>query len=217
MRRKHLQGIALVVFALSIAGCGGGGEETKPASTGSSPSAEIVRDDFSGVDEQSGTSRKTPNTAELPEPVEGSKSAAPGVPVRGDTSIQTWGLEASAAQREQVAAIFQAFVDARAEADWAKACSYLAVEQIQELARLIAGRESAKARCAEAMEAFASRVPSSAFKREAQIADVLSLRVGRGTAFLIYTRPDGPKVYANALGREGGTWKVVSIGPTALE
>jgi hypothetical protein len=40
--------------------------------------------------------------------------------------------------------------------------------------------------------------------------------VGRGNAFLIYTRPGENKVYANAFAEEGGTWKVVSIGPTAL-
>lgn len=109
----------------------------------------------------------------------------------------------------------RAFLDARARADWAKACAYLAAEQRKMLEQLIK-RMSGNAACAKAMGGLADGVPASAFAHEAEVRDVLSLRVGGGHAFLIYTRPGG-EVYATALGREGGAWKVISVGQTALD
>jgi hypothetical protein len=66
------------------------------------------------------------------------------------------------------------------------------------------------------MRGLSTGVPPTAFDREARIDYVLSLRVGEGNAFLIYTRPGESKVFANALADEDGTWKVVSVGPTVI-
>ena len=98
-------------------------------------------------------------------------------------------MEASASDRAEVTAVLQAFLDARAAADWAEACTYLAVRQRQEFERLVKTDKRGNAACASAMGVLASGVPAGAFAEEAEIADVLSLRVGRGNAFLIYTRP----------------------------
>jgi hypothetical protein len=144
------------------------------------------------------------------------KAAAPGVPTSrgGDNSIQTWGLEATRTQRIRITAIVDAFLDARARADWRKACDYLAAEQRQTFRRLVKGRVD-RPGCAVGMETLATNVPRSAFVHEAEITEVLSLRLGGGRAFLIYARPNA-KIYATALSREGGAWKVVSVGPTLL-
>jgi hypothetical protein len=184
-----------LVLVLALGGCGGGEGETTATGGGGEPL----------------------DTSNLSEPVEGSKRAAHGVPVSrgGDNSIQTWGLEASAAEREEVTATLQAFYDARAAGEWARVCTYLAARQRAEFAGFVKGR-SGKAACAEAMRGLATGVPESAFDREANIDYVLSLRVGEGHAFLIYTRPDANKIYASALAREDGTWKVISVGPTVL-
>jgi hypothetical protein len=181
----------LASAALLLAACGGGGEAEN------SPTAASV-------------------PAPTASPQAGSKAAAPGVPTSrgGDNSIQTWGLEASRAERARLTAIVRGFLDARARADWAKACAYLAAEQRRSFAGLIKGGRG-NAACAKAMGKMAAGVPARAFADEAEILHVLSLRVGGGHAFLIYTRPGG-KVYATALGREGGAWKVISVGPTAL-
>jgi hypothetical protein len=208
-----------IAAAIALGGCGDGGDETTTPAEGSQQSATTIRDNFSGGGERNGSSAKdTLDTSNLPEPQEGSKKAAPGVPVSkgGDNSIQTWGLEASAEEREQVTAIVQAFLDARADADWGKACAYLAADQRREFESLVRGGRRGNAACAEAMRALATGVPSSAFDDEAQIDYVLSLRVGDGHAFLIYTRTGENKIYATALGAEGGTWKVISVGPTVL-
>jgi hypothetical protein len=132
----------------------------------------------------------------------------------GDNSIQTWGVEAGADERTRLAAIVKSFLDARARAEWARACIYLAAKQREMFEALIQGR-SGNGACAEAMRKLAASVPAGALARAAEIGEVLSLRVGGGRAFLIYARPNGG-VYATALAQEGQAWRVVSVGPTAL-
>jgi len=220
--------------ALALGGCGGGDEGDGGEATSQGRGATSAQQGAAGPRGGSGPggggggegeglrgpgpARAPADPASLPEPTEGSKRAAPGVPTSkgGDNSIQTWGLEASAAEREEVTATLQAFYDARARAEWARACTHLAARQKAELAGFIRGR-SGNAACAEAMGALAEGIPPEAFAREARIDYVLSARAGRrDTAFLIYTRTGEDKVYANAFAEEDGAWKVVSIGPTTL-
>ena len=217
----------LLALALALAGCGdseddgsGGAGESQTTSRQESGAGGAQQGESapSGRGEGLPATREAPvDTSSLAAPVEGSKRAAPGVPVSrgGDNSIQTWGLEASAAEREEVTATLRTFYDARAEADWATACRFLAAPQKAEFAGFVRGK-SGNAACAEAMRGLAAGVPERAFDREARIDYVLSLRVGEGNAFLIYTRPGEAQVYANAFAREGGDWKVVSVGPSVI-
>lgn len=140
-----------------------------------------------------------------------SKAPAPGVPTskEGDNSIQTYGLEASNAERAQATALVQAYLNARASGNWAKVCSYLAAKPRAEQERFAGG-----APCAKAMASFAAHAQTSVLEEEARIA-VLSFRVGGKYAFLIYRRPDG--IWATALTREAGNWKVVSVTPAPVE
>lgn len=126
----------------------------------------------------------------------------------GDNSIQTWGLEASDAQREAASATVQSYLDARAARNWAAVCHLLAAKPRREQSRYAGG-----ASCAQAMSSFAAKAQTSVLREEAQI-EVLSFRVGPTYAFLIYRRPDG--IFATALSGEGGKWKVVSVTPSAV-
>jgi hypothetical protein len=54
---------------------------------------------------------------------------------------------------------------------------------------------------------------TSVLEEEARI-EVLSLRIGGKYAFLIYRRSDG--VWATALGRQGGAWRVISVTPAEV-
>jgi hypothetical protein len=208
--------------ALVFAGCGGGGGETTAASTasGSQQSAAATRGEKSeqgsaNQERRSSTSKtkqkKNTSPSTLLPPRQGSKAAAPGVPTsrEGDNSIQTYGLEASSAQRAQATALVQAYLDARAARDWAKVCSLLAAKPRAEQ-RQFAGDVS----CAEAMVSFAADARTSVLQEEAQI-EVLSFRVGHRYAFLIYRRSDG--IFATALSRESGHWKLISVTPNPLE
>ena len=140
-----------------------------------------------------------------------SKAAAPGVPTskEGDNSIQTYGLEASSAERAQATAAVQAYLDARASGNWSKVCSLLTAKPRAEQGQFAGG-----ASCAKAMASFAAHAQTSVLEEEARIA-VLSFRVGGKYAFLIYRRPDG--IWATALTREAGNWKLVSVTPAPVE
>jgi hypothetical protein len=144
-------------------------------------------------------------------PVATAKAAAPGVPTskQGDNSIQTYGREASGAQREDATATVQSYLDARAARDWSQVCSLLAAKPRGEQSQLAQG-----ASCARAMASFAANAKDSVLREEARI-EVLSFRVGGRYAFLIYRRSDG--VWATALAREGGKWKLVSVTPSPVE
>jgi hypothetical protein len=64
------------------------------------------------------------------------------------------------------------------------------------------------------MASFAADASPATLREEADI-DVLSLRVGKGFAFLIYRRPDG--VWATALTREDSSWRVITATPNPIE
>jgi hypothetical protein len=150
-------------------------------------------------------------SAEAPSPTVGSKAAAPGVPTseHGDNSIQTWGVEASDAEREEVTRVVRAYLDARAARRWVAVCSHLAARPRAEQSRYGGGVP-----CPRAIESFNSQVPDGTLAAEARIG-VLSLRVGGKYAFLIYRRTDG--VWATALTPEGGEWKVISVTPNPIQ
>jgi hypothetical protein len=214
------------VVVLALAGCGGGSDGNTTASgSGSRSQGSTATTTSQAGGKQGGASKpassaaKPLDTSNLPSPQEGSKKAAPGVPVSkgGDNSIQTWGTEASASEREQATSVVRAFLNARADSNWARACSYLAAKPLKEFEGLIKGsKKKGNAACAETMKALSRGVPPSAFDDEARIDYVLSLRVDKDTAFLIYTRSGTNKIYATALGYEDGAWKVISVGPTVL-
>ena len=216
--------LVAAALVLAVAGCGGSGGGASTTTTTAATTAPTTQGNGSRpnstTNQGSTTTEPTVPHTYSGAPRAGSKAPAPGVPVSkgGDNSIQLWGLEASAAERAQVTAIVHAYLDARAAANWTKACSYLAAKPRREFEQgLQGGAKRGIAACAVAMGALAQSVPQSAFADEARISRVLSLRIGRKYAFLIYTRPH-PRgaTFATALQRQGGAWKVVSVGPTRL-
>lgn len=200
-------------LALALAGCGGGEGETSTTTSSASTSVQGAttappREAKRRHDSSAGkTSPQQSAPSELPPPQPGSKVAAPGVLTskEGDNSIQTYGLEASSAERAAATAAVQAYLNARAARDWAKVCSHLAAKPRAEQERFGGG-----ASCAEAMASFAAKASTATLAEEA----VLSFRVGGKYAFLIYRRPDG--VWATALAREASAWKIVTVTPNPL-
>jgi hypothetical protein len=215
----------LVAFATAailvpvLAGCGGGGEgDTAATTSGASTSPQTATgsqapsaEQNGGAQSQSGSSAsQNSSTANLPPPRPGSKAAAPGVPTsdEGDNSIQTWGLEASDAEREEATTTIQRYLDARAAGNWSTVCQLLAAKPRREQEQFGGG-----ASCAQAMASFAADASTATLREEAEI-EVLSFRVGDKYTFLIYRRPDG--IFATALSREGGAWKLISVTPNPL-
>ena len=210
----------LIVFAASAAlvliGCGSGGEEDSTTASSQTATTAPIPDGSQGI-----TNSQTPSSTQpkkerksppdLPPPTPGSKAAAPGVPTskEGDNSIQTWGLEASDAEREAATASVQRYLDARAARNWSTVCGLLAAKPRREQSQFGGG-----ASCAKAMASFAANAEDSVLREEAEI-EVLSFRVGKQYAFLIYRRPDR-RIYATALAREAGAWRLISVTPNPI-
>lgn len=169
----------------------------------------------SGAEASGQASEETQRAQLAPRP--GSKGPAPGVPTSkgGDNSIQTYGLEASDQDRQRLSALVHAYLDARASENWRKACAALIAEERQMFERMARAMQLDPPSCAAAEAATTAPHARPILAAEAKIA-VLSLRMGPRYAFLIYRRP-GEGVFATALGRQGASWKVISVYPTPLE
>jgi hypothetical protein len=207
----------LAALAL-LAGCGGGGEGPSTSSTASTASPPATGKQSTNGNQSRTSKARQPSSTQprqparnLPPLTPGSKAAAPGVPTskHGDNSIQTWGVEASHTEREAATKTVQTYLDARAAGTWIRVCSLLASKPRREQEQFGGG-----ASCAKAMASFAADAEDAALREEAEI-EVLSFRVDDEYAFLIYRRPDG--IFATALTREAGAWKLISVTPNPIE
>ena len=126
----------------------------------------------------------------------------------GDNSVQEYGAEASAGELDRAAAALHGFLDARAERNWAAACSYLSAAAREGLAQGSAG-------CPAGLAALTGKA-SPATLREAARADVGALRAEGTRGFLIYRGPPAGTVYAVSVSRDGGAWKLDSLAGVPL-
>jgi len=231
-----------VAAALALAGCGGDDDGDSTPTTGGGGGAEAtgrlpenlsprVREAIERARQRAQRRQwEREEAAEVPPfrepsgaaptssgslPNEGTRRVAPGVPTArgGDNSIQTYGVEAPAAERVRAARVFQAYLNARAEGEYALACSYLSGPTKRELAGFGAG-EGNPPDCAQTMRALTQGVPKAALRAAADIR-VLSMRAEGSQAFLLYR--DGENLpSAVPMNEEGGSWKVSAIAGSAL-
>jgi hypothetical protein len=141
-------------------------------------------------------------------PVPGSKAPAPGVKTvkGGDSSVQEYGTEADGSERREAAIALQGYLSARAEGDWAAACTYLAQRPTEQLEKLAGQSQSGCAGVMAATGKEAQSQPGSA------ITEVLSFR-GEGEipgnpSYLIFTAPPGKTLFSMPMYLEAGAWKV---------
>ena len=117
----------------------------------------------------------------------------------GDNSIQEFGSEASGSDFEAAAAALHGYLDARAAAAWTAACAYMS---------------PGVANCPETLASLSADVPAAALSEAAE-ADVAALRIEGDRGFLLFHGARGTN-YFMPLVREGGTWKVAAIAPSAI-
>jgi hypothetical protein len=237
--RRSLALLALLCL-LFLSGCGGGeGDSESTASEATSAQGQTsaaqgsaTAQDQGGAEQGGGeeqAAKAPPKTPTEPNPpiagerTPGSKAVAPGVPVvkGADNSIQAFGTEGEEDEAEQATANLKSYLDARANRDWPGACEAASAQLREELSKLI---ERAKAKgdtekpkgCAETLELFFGKTPSSALQEAARIDQVLSFRVqADGYAYLIY-EAEG-KVKFIAMANEEGTWKPNTLEPEAFQ
>jgi len=133
----------------------------------------------------------------------------------GDNSVQEFGEEADTSEFDAAAVVLHDFFDARAEGNWAAACTYMSKSEIESLEKLAAQAKQADRGCAEILGVLTNPAAKGAMKTEAEKANVRSLRTEGEQAFVLYTA-GGRTIYAMPMANEGGDWKVASLAGTPL-
>jgi hypothetical protein len=149
-----------------------------------------------------------------------SSPAAPDGPTsaEGDNSIQTWGVEASASERQEAAGALQRFLEARASLDYVQICAQVSPKLIDDVTEQLAGATQGKPNCPQLLRLTINPDADRAVLRaEARGNEVLSFRVDdEGQAFVIYRDRQG-EIWAYPMNRDGeGEWKVSLLGPSPI-
>lgn len=222
---------AALLLVLGLASCGGGDDSnstaTEAAAQGqagdeSSGGASSDGKANSGSGESSaagggGESSNGGSNSFVPKQHDDSGGGSEQFRVKGgDNSVQEFGAEADASELDEASAALHNFLDARAAEDWGAACEYLAAsvaESLQEFAPQ--AKQAENSSCAETFAQLTNPAAMGQLREEAAKADVGSLRIESGRAFIIYRGLEGT-VLAVPMTQEGGSWKVASLGGTPL-
>lgn len=225
MTRGGTWSIAVVAAAILVAGllgaCGDS-DSTSSSSTSATTTSQNGNGDAGGQagskDSQQGGSQdgkeSGPDDVATPLTVSGGGSEQFRVK-GGDNSIQEYGEETDDSELQDAAEAVHGFYVARAEEDWAKACTYLAKSMVAQLEQLAGQSPQFKDKgCAVILKAFTRPLPASV-RRETTVVDAGSLRREDERGFLIYYDAE-KKPYAMALEDEDGAWKLTLLSATPL-
>jgi hypothetical protein len=191
-----------VLLASGLAACGGGdSSDSTAASTATTTQESTAGSGSESEDEGSG----------------GGSSADDGSAsfrtAGGDNSIQDFGEEADAAELDDAGTALSAYMEARAEDDWAKQCVLLAKTTVAPLEQLATRSAQFKGKgCAAILEGLMSRAPAST--RKNSLTDgIASLRVEDDHGFALYHGAGGVDYFVPMV-KEDGQWKVGAIAPS---
>jgi hypothetical protein len=212
MKRATIAGLGTVSLVVIVSGCGGGSSTSVPAALSKLTSSTT----------ESGTVAAAPETGSVRQKL-GAARAELGSPSQvprskgGDNSIQDYGQEASTADRAAAAAVLVTYLHAYAGGDAQTACSLLSSSAAQVLGRLTGAATPSRQRgaaCSGILRRLSAEMPAPA---RGQLAGVrlLSLRVGEGRAFAIYTDA-GPGASFMPMVKQGADWKVNAIAGSLL-
>lgn len=235
MQGKALAALATLLTALALAGCGGvsdgggtsaGGDETSQA-PGLAQVQERAEEIKKERREENGGTKANAGEEKGGSGPEGSATpgeepaASPSVEHRDsgggaaqfqqkgdDNSIQEYGVEGGASERESAAAVLHAYLDSRAQGRWEEACSYLAAETVAGIEQFAANYAGDKPidGCPDILAMLAEGMGEEALRAAARI-DVGSLRTQGDGGFLLYHGP-GALDYAIPVVQEDGAWRL---------
>jgi hypothetical protein len=129
----------------------------------------------------------------------------------GDNIVQTYGREASKAEREQASRVIAAWMRARAAEDWKKACSYMSASYRRNITVDANGVTDGRVKsCPEALAYFGPE--ASGDGKNNLTGPIDSFRVEEGLGFAQYHGNDG-RDWVVPMNRENGKWKVSTATP----
>lgn len=194
-KAKFTSAPALSALLPAVAtGCGGGGDSTSSVVSGAA---------------QQGSSGSAPTGSGESSSHRGEPSAEFRTP-GGDNSIQTYGEEAPADERQAASAALEAFMAARGDRDWVTACVQLAAAAVEPLERVVAAGSG----CPATMAAIAGRLQRSAWV-DTMTGPIAALRREGDHGFALYHGSGGTDYFIQ-VSKEGGEWKVAALEPTAF-
>ena len=133
----------------------------------------------------------------------------------GDNSIQDFGEESEESELEDAAEVLHGYLVARAEQDWAAACSKLSKALVTQLESFASRtKQLAGSGCADVLGAWTPPLPVEV-REESTIVDAGSLRLEGERAFLIY-RGAKENLFAMPMAAEDDGWKVAALAPAPL-
>lgn len=226
-----LAALVALVLGMGLVACGGGDDSGSTSTeaqrqaadaAGNAAGAPSKDGKEAGSDEgTSGGGDQSDSTGEeagdfVPKQHEDSGGGSEQFRVKGgDNSVQEFGEEADDSEREEAATALHNFLDARAEAHWAAACEYLASSIVESLGQLTGQKKAKPSDCAGILRRITNPAAKTLMREEAEQADVGSLRLEDGRAFVIYRGTEGD-ILAMPMSQEGGDWKVASLAGTPL-
>jgi hypothetical protein len=231
MRRGRVVALLLAaaLAAIGLAACGGGGSSTTTLTTGaaSTPSATTVATSPTtpaATTPATTATATTPTAATKPaetapppsttstSPSSGSGGGATGFRTpSGDNSIPDYGSEAPAGEREHAATALAAFLRARANGEWAAACTYLATATRTQFERLLGGPKAKAGGCARVLAELSKSTAAHA-ETLTLTSGVAALRVKGTSAFALFYGPKHSK-YVMPMRSEAGAWKMSQLEP----
>lgn len=230
--------LAVLLVALGLAACGGGdddsgstaadggsqgqaenGDGSKQGGSGKDGEGQSGSGEGKGGSGDDGKSGGSSSDASDFKPKQYNDSGGGSQQYRvkgGDNSVQEFGEEADEEEFDEAAVALHNFLDARAEGNWAAACTFMAKSIVQSFEKLAEQAKEVEATsCAEILEQLTNPAAKNSMKAEAAKANVGSLRTEGDRSFVIYTAIGGT-ILAMPMSREDGEWKVGSLAGTPL-
>jgi hypothetical protein len=218
--------LALALFALLVAGlvaCGGGSDDSSSTqstqagssqSTSSTPSRDDNRANEKQAGDDKGGSGGGGDDSAGDDSGSGGSSDDASAEFRtpgGDNSIQNYGEEADSAELANAEEAIVAYLGARAKADWAKSCEYLAktarepVEKLAESSPQLKGKS-----CGAIIAALSTGLPKAALASPV-VEGIAAVRFKGDRGFALFHGPKGVNFFISLV-KEDGQWKVGSLG-----
>jgi hypothetical protein len=211
--------LATVFAAVGLAACGSSSptsttvtvSASAPAATSATPTPATTASTPTASTKPAGSALRHPSSSSSPS--SGGGAAGFRAP-SGDNSIPDYGNEAPPTERERAATALAAFLRARANGEWPRACTYLATPTRTQLERLL-GAAKGKVQaggCGRTLAAL-SKGPAAAHADSLTLtAGVAALRIKGKSAFALFHGPKGSK-YVMPMTSEGGAWKMSQLAP----
>ena len=223
--------LAAALAAVGLAACGGGGSNAStpaagvattptaaaPATTAATTPSTSAATTPARAPRHATATTKPAETAPRPSTTSTSPSSGSGGGTAGfrapsgDNSIPDYGSEAPPSERERAASALAAFLRARANGEWATACTYLAAATRTQFERLLGGAKAKAGGCARIL-AELSKGSAAHAETLTLTAGVVALRIKGTSAFALFHGPKGSK-YVMPMRNEGGAWKMSQFAP----